>query len=182
MKKIILTTLMLGAFLAAISQSKYITQKGFISFFSRTPIEDISADNNEVGSIINTETGEMIFKLKMTNFQFEKKLMQQHFNENYVESDKFPTSSFKGFITNNEQVDYTTQGSYSVYVEGDLTIHGVTNRVQIPGTIEVTPDGLKAFSKFIIKPADYDIKIPKIVRNKIAREMEITVKMDYTPM
>jgi polyisoprenoid-binding protein YceI len=182
MKQIISAGILAAAFTISSAQSNYITQNGYISFYSHTPIEDISADNNAVGSIINTETGEMVFTLQMTDFQFEKKLMQQHFNENYVESDKFPTSTFKGAITNNEQVDYATPGVYPVSVEGDLTIHGVTKRIQTPGTIEVTGDGLKASSKFIVEPAHYDIKIPGIVRNKIAREMEVTVKMEYTPM
>lgn len=182
MKNIILTSLVLAAFATAGAQSNFITQNGHISFYSHTPIEDITADNNAVGSIINTETGEMVFTLKMTDFQFEKKLMQQHFNENYVESDKFPTSTFKGFITNNELVDYTAAGKYDVTVEGDLMIHGVTKQIRTPGTIEVTGDGLNASSKFIVEPAHYDIKIPGIVRNKIAREMEVTVRMDYAPM
>lgn len=182
MKKIILASLILAAFYNAGAQENYITQEGFIRFYSHTPIEDITAENNKVGSIINAATGEMVFTLKMTDFQFEKKLMQQHFNENYVESDKFPTATFKGSITNHDQVDYTSPGSYNVNVKGDLTIHGVTNMLQTTGTIEVTRKGLKAASKFIVQPADFDIKIPGIVRNKIAKEMEVTVKMEYEAM
>lgn len=182
MKKIIFTLILTTSVSIVGAQSNYITQEGFISFYSQTPIEDITAENNVVGSIMNAATGEMVFTLNMTDFQFEKKLMQQHFNENYVESDKFPTSTFKGFITNQDQVDYATPGSYSVNVKGDLTIHGVTKTIETPGTLEVTAKGISATSKFIVKPADFDIKIPGIVRNKIAQEMEVTVKMEYKPM
>lgn len=181
--KIILLTIALAAIVTSgMSQTKYITKNGHINFFSHAPIEDISADNHAVGSIIDSGTGEVVFTLRMTGFEFEKKLMQQHFNENYVESEKFRTSTFKGVITNNNKVDYTQPGTFSVNVKGDLTIHGVTKTIQTPGTIEVTRKGLRASSKFIVKPADFDIKIPGVMRNKIAEEIEVTVDMEYVPM
>lgn len=182
MKKILVTIVFALIAATAAAQTKYITQNGHINFFSSAPIEDITADNNAVGSIIDPATGEVVFTLSMTGFEFEKKLMQQHFNENYVESDKFPKSTFKGLITNNDKVNYSQPGTYSVNVKGDLTIHGVTKTIQTPGTIEVTGDGLKASSKFIVKPADFDIKIPGIMRNKIAEEIQVTVDMEYAPM
>lgn len=182
MKKILLTIAFAGIVTTCLAQTKYITKNGHINFFSHAPIEDISADNHAVGSIIDSGTGEVVFTLRMTGFEFEKKLMQQHFNENYVESEKFPTSTFKGVITNNNKVDYTKPGSFSVNVKGDLTIHGVTKTIQTPGTIEVTRNGLRASSKFIVKPADFDIKIPGIMRNKIAEEIVVTVRMEYETM
>ena len=180
-KKIIIWALAFTSTIAA-AQTNYISKEGFISFYSHTPVEDITADNNEVGSIINTETGEIVFTLKMTDFEFEKKLMQRHFNENYVESDKFPTSTFKGVITNNERVDYSVPGNYSVNVKGDLTIHGVTKMIQTPGKVEVNANRINASAEFIVKPADFDIKIPGVVRNKIAQEIEVTVDIDYEIM
>lgn len=182
MKKTLITLLFAASVTSGMTQTKYITKSGHINFFSSAPIEDIAADNNAVGSIIDPETGELVFSLRMTGFEFEKKLMQQHFNENYVESDKFPKSTFKGFITNNDNLDYSKPGTYTVNVKGDLTIHGVTQTIQTPGTIEVTGDGLKASAKFIVKPADFDIKIPRIMRNKIAEEIEVTVNMNYELM
>lgn len=183
MKKILVTIVIAAIMTNGMAQAtKYMTRSGHINFFSHAPIEDITADNYEVGSIIDAATGEMVFTLRMTGFEFEKKLMQQHFNENYVESDKFPKATFKGIITNNEKVDYSTPGTFSVNVKGDLTIHGVSKTLQTPGTIEVTSDGLKASSKFIIKPSDFDIRIPGIMRNKIAEEIEVTVNMAYEPM
>lgn len=182
MRRLFTAILILGAVSTVTGQDKYMTRDGYIRFYSHTPVEDIEAVNNYVGSILNKATGEIVFTLKMTDFNFEKRLMQRHFNDSYVESDKYPTSTFKGFITNNDKVDYSTADSYSVVVEGDLTIHGVTNSISTPGTIEVTEEGIKGAAKFIVKPADYDIKIPKIVRRKIAEEMEITVKIHYKPL
>jgi polyisoprenoid-binding protein YceI len=182
MKALLITIVILGTASTVAGQDKYMTRDGYIRFYSSTPVEDIKAENNHVGSIIGTSTGEIVFTLKMTDFNFKKRLMQRHFNDSYVESDKFPTSTFKGFITDNDNVDYSTAGSYPVVVEGDLTIHGVTNSITTPGTIELTEGGIRANAIFIVKPADYDIKIPKIVRRKIAEEMEITVKMKYEPM
>jgi polyisoprenoid-binding protein YceI len=164
------------------AQGNYITRNGMIQFYSHTPVEDIKAVNNEVGSIINAETGEFVITLKMTDFNFKKKLMQQHFNENYVESHKFPKATFRGFITDNENVDYSRSGEYDASVSGDLTIHGVTQTVATTGTILVKNNGIEARAKFELEPEDYDIKIPKIVRNKIAKIMEITVDMAFEPM
>jgi polyisoprenoid-binding protein YceI len=182
MKTILIITLILGTFSTLHAQNNYITRNGYIKFYSHTPIEDIEAENNHVGSILNTTTGEIVFTLKMTDFNFEKKLMQRHFNDNYVESDKFPTATFKGFITDNDKIDYSSPGTYQVDVSGELTIHGVSRTIETGGTIEITDIGPRAFSEFIVKPADYEIKIPKIVRNKIAEEMEVTVKMSYEKM
>ncbi|MEX0981302.1 MAG: YceI family protein [Bacteroidales bacterium] len=182
MRTLLIISIILGIFSTLVGQENYITRDGYIRFYSHTPIEDIKADNNHVGSIINPATGEIVFTLKMIDFNFEKKLMQRHFNDKFVESDKFPKSTFKGFITDNDKVDYSVAGTYPVVVEGELTIHGVTRTIRTSGIIEVISAGIKGMSGFIIRPADYDIKIPKIVRNKIAEEMEITVKMAYEPM
>jgi polyisoprenoid-binding protein YceI len=159
-----------------------MTKSGMIRFYSSTPIEDITAVNKEVGSIINSGTGELVITMKMTDFSFKKKLMQEHFNDNYVESHKFPQASFRGFIQNNEEVDYSTVGSYSVTVSGDMTIHGETQAVSSPGTLEVRPKGIIANAKFLLNPEDYGIKIPAVVRKNIAERLEITVDMEYTPM
>lgn len=178
----IFIVILLGSFHGLIGQNNYITREGTITFFSHTPVENISAENREVGSIIDPITGEIVFTLQMTDFMFEKKLMQRHFNKNYVESDDYPTATFKGFITENGNADYSVPGTFPVNVKGDLTIHGVTKSILTPGTIEVTLNGLKASSVFIIKPADFDIRIPGIVRDKIAKEVEVKVNMEYEPM
>jgi polyisoprenoid-binding protein YceI len=108
--------------------------------------------------------------------------MEEHFNENYMESDKIPKSVFKGKITNLSSVDFTKPGTYEVTVEGDLTIHDVTNKISTKGTIEVISSGINASSKFKIVPEDYKINIPGVVRDKIDKSMEVTIAMKYLPM
>lgn len=157
-------------------QGKFLANKGFVSFFSHTAIEDIKADNNTVASVIDAQSGEVAIIVTMINFQFEKKLMQEHFNENYVESEKYPKATFNGKIINNSEVDYSTKGDYAVRVEGDMMIHGITQKVSVAGNIVVSETGdIVSRTKFILNPEDYNIKIPKVVRNNISERLEISV-------
>lgn len=181
MKRLASATLLLGLFLSASGQ-KYITKNGYIGFFSGTPVEDIKADNNQAASVIDITTGEIVFQVLIKSFKFEKALMEEHFNENYLESEKFPRSTFKGKIANLADVDFNKPGKYDVTVEGDLNIHGVTNRVGVKGIIEIVPGGITANSKFNIVPEDYKITIPAVVRNNIAKNIEVTVSIKYTPV
>ena len=184
MRKLMIISGWIVACLPAIihGQGKYLTKEGIVSFYSHTVIEDIKADHHEVASIIDSETGEVVINVKMTAFQFEKKLMQEHFNENYVESEKYPKATFNGTINNNIEVDYAEPGSYEVQVEGDMTIHGKTNTVRAEGTVEVTTEGIVAKTKFLLNPEDYGIKIPRVVRKNIAENMEIIAELVYKPM
>ena len=178
MKKIVLVLAIFSLSLSIYSQ-KYLTKTGYINFFSSTPVEDINADNYKVSSVLDASNGDMVFKLAMKSFEFKKKLMEEHFNENYVESDKYPNSTFKGKITNMADVDLATNGKYKVNVEGKLTIHGVTKDVSTTGEIHVAGENLFAKSEFNVAPADYEIIIPKLVRGKIAKELLIKVEMKY---
>ena len=182
MKKIFfLVSLALLTFMN-INAQKFMTRSGYIGFFSHTPVEDIKAENNQVASVLDMETGELVFQVLMRSFKFEKKLMEEHFNENYVESEKFPKSTFKGSIANFKEIDLMKEGNYEVTVNGELTIHGVSRQVSEKGKISVKNGKVEAQSIFTVKPEDYDIEIPGIVRNKIAEEMEVTVKMNYEKM
>ena len=182
MKKI---TLVLTVFLAIAIQSnaqKYITKNGNITFYSDGPIEKIEARNNQVNSALNTETGDFVFKVLMKSFVFEKALMQEHFNENYVESDKFPNAMFKGKIINIKDIEFYTPGKYDTQIEGDLTIHGIKQHIKEKGSFEVSKDGIQATSKFYIVLDDYDISIPGAVTGKIAEEIEITIDVKLKPL
>ena len=181
MKRLFLMIFLLNILLALNAQ-KYMTKNGYIGFFSHTSLEDIKGDNNQVAAIIDISTGEMVFQALIKSFHFDRALMEEHFNENYMESDKFPKSSFKGKITNLSSVDFSKKGTYSVSVEGDLTIHDVTNKISTKGTIEVITGGINANSKFNIVPEDYKIVIPGVVRDKIDKNLEVTVSMKYTPV
>ena len=161
---------------------KYMTRNGFIGFYSHTPMEDIKAENNQVAAVLDAGTGEMVFQVLIKSFHFEKALMEEHFNENYMDSEKYPKSTFKGKITNLSSVDFSKNGTYDVTVEGDLTLRNVTNKVNARGTIEVITGGINANSKFNIAPEDYKIEIPGVVREKISKDLEVTVSMKYTPV
>ena len=165
-----------------LNAQKFMTKNGYIGFYSHTPMEDIKGDNNQVASILDASTGELVFQVLMKSFKFEKTLMEEHFNENYVESEKFPKSTFKGKITNLSDVDFSKTGSYKVKVDGELSIHGVTQNVSTPGEIEITEGGVNARSQFIIHPEDYKIEIPAIVRENIAKEISVTVNVKLAPM
>ena len=132
--------------------------------------------------MIDSKSGAIQFSVQMKGFEFEKKLMQQHFNENYVESDKFPKGEFKGTITNNSEVNYTKNGSYTAKVKGKLTIHGVTKEVQTTGTINVDGTKLDASSSFNILLSDYNVKIPAVVKDKISNSIKITVDCKLEPL
>ncbi|WP_316825825.1 YceI family protein [Pedobacter miscanthi] len=149
------------------------------SFFSTTPIEDIDAQSKTGASAINTKTNDIIFKINNTSFQFKKKLMQEHFNENYMESDKFPTSDFKGKIV--EQIDFSKPGTYPITVKGNLQIHGITKEYTAKGSLVITADEAKATSAFNVKLADHDIKIPTIVFKQIAETVQVKMTAIYQP-
>jgi len=181
MKRLFLFLFFLNIVLAVNAQ-KFMTKNGYIGFFSHTPMEDIKGDNNQVAGVLDISTGEMVFQALIKSFHFDRALMEEHFNENYMESDKIPKSSFKGKITNLSSVNFSKNGTYDVTVEGDLTIHDVTNKISTKGTIEVVSGGINANSKFNIVPEDYKISIPGVVREKINKNLEVTVAMKYTPL
>jgi polyisoprenoid-binding protein YceI len=155
----------------------YMAQNGEVSFFSKTPLEDIDALNKQVGSIINTDNNEVAVQMRVTNFVFPNKLMQEHFNENYLESDKFPSATFKGKI--REVVDLKVPGTYAVTAVGTATIHGITNPIEIKGTIVSKGDQVSLTCQFDIKLVDYKIDIPKIVFAKIAEVIRVSSKINY---
>jgi len=175
MKKIILSITCIIIFATTLQAQKLMTRTGKVSFFSSTPIENIEAFNNEVACALDTKTGALLYIVPIKSFKFEKSLMRDHFNENYMESDTYPKATFKGEISNLEKVNFTKNGSYQVTTKGTLTIHGVAKAVTIPGTITVKGNQVTTYSKFTVKTADYDIKIPAITADKIAREIEVTV-------
>ncbi len=169
----------------AISQiseaQKLITKTGHIWFYSKTPLEEIEAHNRQVVSTLDPTTGEMVFMMLIKSFEFKRALMQEHFNENYLESDKYPKASFKGKITNLDKIDFKKDGVYNTEVSGDMTIHNVTKPLSAKGTLEVKGKTVIAGAKFLTVPHDWDIEIPAVVEDKIASQIEVTVEATYTP-
>lgn len=162
--------------------AKYFTRTGTISFFSATPIEDIAARNQHVGAVVDVQTGQVAFTALMTEFKFPKPLMQDHFNENYVESEKYPKAMFNGRLVDFSAGALAKAGPQPVLVEGDLTIHGVTQRVRVPGTLELQANRLLVNAKFAVAPADYRIEIPLLVRGHIAKTVDVTVTLACDPL
>ncbi len=175
MKTIKLTVILLILFATTSYGQRYITKTGHIWFHSEAPLETIEAHNKQVKSALDINSGALVFKVLMKSFIFEKALMQEHFNENYVESDKFPSATFEGKVINMESINFTNQGSYPAKLSGELTIHGVTKNVSADGTFNVQADQITGKSKFSIAIADYNISIPGAVAGKIADEIEINV-------
>jgi polyisoprenoid-binding protein YceI len=159
-----------------------MTRNGYISFYSQTPLETIKAENNQVVGALDVSSGEMVFQALIKSFHFDRALMEEHFNENYMESDKIPKATFKGKITNLSSIDFTKNGTYDATVEGELTIHGVTKNISSKGSIEVVTGGINANAKLVIVPEDYNITIPGVVRNKINKSFDVTVTMKYAPV
>lgn len=147
-----------------------------VVFFSSAPLEDIKATNADGSGLFNAGTGAIAFVIPITGFEFRKSLMQQHFNENYLESGKYPQATFEGRLK-----DYNLQsvGPQQVLAEGRMTIHGVTRDVRIKGQFTKLGDNIEMQSKFWIKVADYDIDIPRVVFYNIAEEVEVTVTFRF---
>lgn len=157
----------------------FITKNGKISFFSKTDVEDIVAVNNQAVSIINSQTGSVQFSVMVNGFLFKKALMQEHFNENYLESDKYPKATFKGALTEMDKVNFKKDGIYNTTVTGDLNIHNVTNKVTVPAVITVKGNSISANATFKVKLDDYKITVPKVVENNISKTIELKVDCNY---
>lgn len=148
---------------------KFIGNNGEISFFSEAPMENIAAVNNKVSAVFDLTNHDLVFQLNVEDFIFRKPLMQEHFNENYLESDIYPESTFLGEVVNS------TEGKGTV--QGNLKIHGEVNQIKVEGVMIKNEGSLNISAEFNIKLKDYDIKIPKIVMYKIAEEIDIKVNI-----
>lgn len=175
MKKLITAFIVILTTFALRAQHKFFTKSGNISFLSKTALESIEANHKSVTCILDTKTGNMQFAVLVKGFEFEKALMQEHFNENYVESHKFPKSEFKGTIVNNADINYAKEGIYTAQVKGKLTIHGETNDVEANGKMEIRGGKIYSSSSFTILLSDYKIEIPKIVNDKVSNTLKIEV-------
>lgn len=165
----------------AFAQERYATRTGEVTFFSETPMENIDAVNHKATSVIDLATGQVQVSMLIKAFEFEKALMQEHFNENYMESGTFPKGEFKGKFTGFSPENAKKPGKYEVVLEGDLTMHGVTKKRTLNATIEVDASGaLKASCDFVVKPADHGVKIPGGVN--VAEDIKVKARMDYLKM
>ena len=179
MKLIFSALLCLAVLLPAAAFSQlYSTRAGFIGFYSKTPLEDIKGENNQVYAIVDAGKKNLAFAALLKGFIFPKELMQEHFNENYVESDKYPKATFSGTFAGDIALD--KDGVYKVTVKGNLTLHNVTRPVEIPATLEVKAGHILGVAEFKLKPEDFSIGIPSVVRDKIDKEIMVKVNIDCT--
>jgi len=176
-------TIVLGLVFAAagaVAQDKYFTKTGKISFYSKASLENIEAHNRSVTAVLDSKTGNVQFSVSVKGFEFEKALMQEHFNENYLESDKHPKADFKGQIANNGDIDYTKDGIYNAKVKGKLSIHGETKDVDTDGTVTVKGGKVQLASDFNVALADYKIKNDKM--NNISNTIRVSVNCTLEPL
>lgn len=179
MKQVVFSLLVILNVAVASAQDRLITRNGSVSFYSKTSLEDIEAVTQTAMSVLDKKTGRVEFMVLIKSFAFEKALMQEHFNENYLESSKFPKASFNGRISDMSGVDFSKDGNYVVAATGELTIHGVTKSITTPVTISVQNAVVSARTTFSITLADYKISIPALVTDKISKTIKIAVNLKY---
>lgn len=180
--RFVLLLLIFGYVANASAQNRYFTKSGKINFYSKTSLEDIEANHRSVSCVLDTKTGAVQFAVLMKGFEFRKALMQEHFNENYVESDKFPNGAFKGEVINNSSINYQKDGTYPAQVKGKLTIHGETKDVSTTGKIEVQGGKIQLLSDFNISLSDYKISVPAVVKDKVSQTIQISVDCLLEPL
>ncbi len=163
--------------LPAAAQTVFVNRTAQLAFFSTTPVENIDAKSNRAMSALDTKSHTVYFKVDNTSFEFPRKLMQEHFNDNYIESAKYPFSEFTGQYTG--AVDTEHDGSYPVLVTGKLKLHGVEKPYQMPGTVTVSNHQLAVAASFTIALKDHNIEIPTLVIAKVAEQVKVTVKAAY---
>lgn len=180
MKKIciVLSIFLMGAAGHVHAQKVFATKAGQILFNASGGAEKIAAINNQVDSKFGEATGQIIFAVLIKGFKFENQLMEDHFNENYMESSKFPKAEFKGYIKNIKEINFSADGKYAANFEGDLSIHGVTNKVSTKGHIEIVQGKPTITGEFSVLLSNYGIK-GSYIGDKIAGEVKIRVNCKY---
>lgn len=181
MKKV--TMLVLGLVLAVsggFAQDRFFTKTGKVSFYSKATLENIEAHNRSITCVLDSKSGNIQFSALVKGFEFEKALMQQHFNENYLESTKYPRAEFKGQIVNNGDINYAKDGAYNARVKGKLTIHGETQDVETGGTVTVKGGKVQALADFTVQLQAYKIKNDKL--NNISNTIRVSVNCLLEPL
>lgn len=180
MRQFILLAAFLVLSLGTLAQNQlYSIKTSEISFFSKGPIVDIEAKNTKTSSLINIANRELVVRIPIAQFQFRNKLMQQHFNEKYLESEKFPYATFKGKI--NESINFSKSGAYELSASGTLNIHGVDQERTIRGKLIIDMNNLNLDAKFDVMLIDHKIDIPKLVFKKIAEKISVSASFNYIP-
>jgi len=179
-KFILLPLVALVSFYSLSAQETLLTRTSTTTFYSHAPIEDIEAVNNRTTAALNLDKGEIVVKMLIKHFEFENALMQEHFNENYMESEKYPSALFQGTFTAQDPIDLNKDGDYDVTVSGTLSIHGVEQPLTTDAVITVSDRKVSAKTTFIARPKDFNIEIPTVVVRNIAEEIEVRAQLDFS--
>ena len=180
MNKTLLFSIFIFTALGASAQ-RLIAKDAFIRFYSSTPMEDIEATTNTAVSVLDRTSGEVAFQVSIKNFTFDRALMQEHFNENYLESEKYPKASFQGKLVNPSAVKWGKDGVYSAHLKGKMNIHGVEREITTPVTFTLKSGQILLESTFYVQCVDYNIEVPTLVVAKIAEKIQVSVKTKYVP-
>jgi hypothetical protein len=156
------------------SGQKYEIEKGSISFFSDAVLEDITAVNTASRCLLSIPSREISFVIPIKRFEFPKKLMQEHFNEKYMESETYPNATFSGVLS---ELPTEQEGARQVTARGKLTIHGVSREVVISGSLQWSGSRLMMTSKFTVRLEEHKITIPTLMWQNIAEEVEVRVNL-----
>lgn len=176
MQKLLLPFLLLAVTIA-FGQSKYMTKSGSMSFEASQPsFEPIEATHSAVSALLNADTGELAVLALVRGFRFPLALMEEHFNENYIESHQYPKTSFKGSILNFDSNALSNQPR-TVQLTGVLSMHGVTKHISVSATITKSDEQITLTSSFSVKTSDFGIKIPSLVRKQIDENVQVEVSL-----
>jgi len=184
MKKVILITCCLFLISILHAQDKFFTKTGQLHFDATTKSSPttIEGKHKSVVAVLDIKTGNLQFSILMKSFLFKQALMEEHFNENYVESDKYPKCEFKGLVLNNVDVNYTKDGSYNAKVKGTLMMHGVTKEIETTGKVIIKEGKPQLKAIFSITLTDYNISIPNLVSDEISRVATIDLDCNLEPL
>lgn len=168
--------------LAGFSQNRYFTKNGQITFAAGTALEDIDGTNKSTSSVYDVNTGQIEFAVLIKGFEFKRALMQEHFNENYLESDKYPKAVFRGKVIDAGQLNFKKDGAYPITVKGTLEMHGVKKEITVPGAIKVAGTAVNASAVFDILLSDFNITIPGLVKDKISKSVNVRIECNYSEL
>ena len=180
MKHILLILLLCAGYYPASAQNRYRTGTGEIRFDASTPLEDITATNQKVNAILDTITGEFAVVLLVRDFRFPRKLMQEHFNENYMESDRYPKAFFRGRLTGFSP-GLPATGTVAYQVEGELYIHNVSRKINPEARLSREGGDIRLETEFVVRPESYGVEVPRLLFNKIAEEVHVRVNLGLKP-
>lgn len=176
MKHLLFIVLPLMLQVDVLYSQRYTVKEGVVDFFSDATLEDISAENSKIQSLFNAESGEIAFRIRISDFKFSRKLMQEHFNEKYMESEKYPYATFSGSL---QDFDQNAMNEQRVTASGKLTIHGVSRDVTIPGTVKNNGQTVEMNSSFMVRLENHNIAIPQLLWQNIAEEVKVTIRLTY---